>query len=108
MLRYAGPLLRHVHVADTLRPGRTILNPADPDVRIHQHLDIGRGEIDWERFFATIAAIGYDGALSACTAAWDDRAEESARTMLSAIGNGLARHAVHAFLSTGPQPGGTP
>ncbi len=37
----------HVHVADTYRPGRTIVNPTAPTNRIHQHFDVGGGELDW-------------------------------------------------------------
>jgi myo-inositol catabolism protein IolH len=55
MIRYAAPLLTHVHVADTLnhRAGlRYIVNPLGAPVRVHQHLNIGEGEIDWDVFLA--------------------------------------------------------
>ena len=54
MIRYAEPVLAHVHVADTFdhKAGwRYVMNPPGSTTRIHQHLDIGEGEIDWDEFF---------------------------------------------------------
>ncbi|MEU8150589.1 hypothetical protein [Nonomuraea sp. NPDC048901] len=28
---------------------------------MHQHLDIGRGEVDWDTFFATLNRLGFAG-----------------------------------------------
>lgn len=86
MLREAAPVLSHVRVADTYNHKassglRYIVNPPGAQVRVHQHLDIGQGEIDWDVFFATLAEIGFDGVLSSCVFAWEDRAEESSRFM---------------------------
>jgi myo-inositol catabolism protein IolH len=86
MLREAAPLLHHVRVADTYDHNassalRYIVNPPNSNVRVHQHLDIGQGEIDWDIFFSTLADIGFDGILSSCVFAWEDRADDSARFM---------------------------
>ena len=87
MLRYAAPVLAHVHVADSFnhkRGWRYILNPAGTPARIHQHLDIGAGEVDWEAFFGTLAEIGFDGIMTSQVFAWDgERALQSSRFMLS-------------------------
>lgn len=58
---------------------RYIVNPPGSKVRVHQHTDFGQGEIDWETFFATLADMKFDGVLSNCVFAWEDRVDESAR-----------------------------
>ena len=87
MLRYAAPVLAHVHVADSFnhkRGWRYILNPAGTPARIHQHLDIGAGEVDWEAFFETLAEIDFDGIMTSQVFAWDgERAVQSSGFMLS-------------------------
>ncbi len=85
MIRYAGDTLTHVHAADTFHPSRYITNPSDTDVRLHQHLDIGQGDIDFAALFSSLAEIGFDGVTSSCVTAWTERAEESARSMLHEI-----------------------
>jgi len=91
MLRDAAPLLAHVRVADTFNHKassqlRYIVNPpGSSHIRVHQHLDIGQGEIDWDVFFATLADIGFDGVLSSCVFAWEERADESSRFMRQEI-----------------------
>ncbi len=71
-------VLGHVHLADTFKPSRVILNPIQ-DVRIHEHLDIGQGEIDWRVLFGELAKIGYDDILSVVVFAWPDRPVDSFR-----------------------------
>ena len=67
MLREAAPLLAHVRVADTFNHKKSsqlryIVNPpGSSQVRVHQHLDMGQGEIDWEVFFATLGAVAAEG-----------------------------------------------
>ncbi len=70
-------VLGHVHLADTLRPFRIIVNPQNADVRLHQHLDIGQGEVDWKCVFQTLAEEAYDSVLTVCVFAWPDKAIES-------------------------------
>lgn len=64
---------------------RYIVNPPGSNVRVHQHLDIGQGEIDWDLFFKTLGEIKFDGVLSSCVFAWEDRAEDSSRFMRQEI-----------------------
>lgn len=88
MIRYAASVLDHVHVADTLDhriPVRYIVNPLGSPVRIHQHLNIGEGEIDWEMFFRTLKEVGFDGVMTNSVFAWPDKAEESANFMVQKI-----------------------
>src|ERR671916_613087 len=90
ILRYAGPLLTHLHIADSFDHRgssglRYILNPPGTPARIHQHLDIGQGEVDWDRFFATLADVGFDGIATVCVFAWEERAADSCRHNLEQI-----------------------
>ena len=61
---------------------------------MHQHLDIGQGEVDFGAFFAALERNGFDGILTACVFAWEDRAEESTRFM---------RETIDGYLSGGPR-----
>lgn len=96
MLRYAGDKLTHVHIADTFNHKassglRYILNPPGTPARIHQHLDVGQGEVDWDDFFATLRELNFDGIATACVFAWEDRAVESSKFMLDRITRELKR-----------------
>ena len=71
MLEYARPHLMHVHLADTFRPSRIILNPPGSN-RIHQHLDIGQGEIDWLEMVQALVTMPFDGVLTIAAFAWND------------------------------------
>jgi myo-inositol catabolism protein IolH len=86
MIRHSAPILAHVHVADTFNHKassglRYIVNPPGSAARVHQHLDIGQGEVDWDVFFRTLAEIGFDGIMTACVFAWEERAMDSSRFM---------------------------
>lgn len=90
ILEYAGPLLTHLHLADsfdhTASSGlRYIMNPPGTQARIHQHLDIGQGEVDWELFFGTLDRLGFDGIMTSCVFAWEDRARTSTLFMREQI-----------------------
>ncbi|MGV4980775.1 sugar phosphate isomerase/epimerase family protein [Streptomyces sp. NRAIS4] len=90
MMRYAGDKLKHVHIADTFNHKgssrlRYNLNPPDTPARIHQRLDIGQGEIDWDAFFGTLRELKFDGVATACVFAWEERARESSAFMLERI-----------------------
>jgi myo-inositol catabolism protein IolH len=87
IMHYAGDLLTHLHVADSFDHRassglRYILNPPG-STRIHQHLDIGQGEVDWDGFFGTLGRLGFGAGeqniMTVCVFAWEDRAEDSCR-----------------------------
>ncbi|CAM03925.1 myo-inositol catabolism protein IolH [Saccharopolyspora erythraea NRRL 2338] len=96
MLRYSGDKLQHVHIADSFNHKgssglRYILNPPGTPARIHQHLDIGQGEVDWDAFFGTLREMNFDGIATACVFAWEERAVDSSKFMLERITKELAR-----------------
>jgi myo-inositol catabolism protein IolH len=98
MIRYAAPVLAHVHVADVFNHRassglRYIVNPPGSTARVHQHLDIGQGEVDWDVFFGSLREVGFDGILTSCVFAWEERAVDSARFMLERIGHYLGQNA---------------
>ena len=85
MIEYAAPVLAHVHLADTFRPARVILNPPDPGARIHQHLDIGQGEVGWETVFSALTQAGFGDLATVAVFAWPDRAMASAERNRAAL-----------------------
>jgi myo-inositol catabolism protein IolH len=98
IMRYAGPLLTQVHIADSFdfrgSSGlRYIVNPPGAPVRVHQHLDVGQGEVDWDVLFRTLHEVGFDGIATVCVFAWEERAEDSARYNLSQVTQYTQKHA---------------
>ncbi len=90
IMEYAGDRLTHLHVADSFdfraSSGlRYIINPPGSTARIHQHLDIGQGEVDWGTFFSTLGAMQFDGIMTVCVFAWEERARESSIFMREEI-----------------------
>jgi myo-inositol catabolism protein IolH len=89
MIRYAAPVLAHVHVADTFNHNlgwRYVVNPAGSTARIHQHLNIGEGEVEWDVFFSTLAEVGFDGIMTSQVFAYmPDKAMESSSFMRKKI-----------------------
>ena len=90
ILEHAGDLVTHLHVADSFDHRassglRYILNPPGTAARVHQHLDIGQGEVDWDAFFGTLGRLGFDGIMTVCVFAWEERARESSTFMLDEI-----------------------
>jgi len=90
IMQYAGDLLTHLHVADSFDHRgssglRYIVNPPGSTVRVHQHLDIGQGDVDWDEFFGTLGRLGFDGIMTVCVFAWEERARESAVFMREEI-----------------------
>src|SRR4029077_4052924 len=79
MIRASAPVLRQVHIADVLNHRassglRYIVNPPGSTARVHQHLDIGQGEVDFTAGFGALREIGFDGILTSCVFAWEERA----------------------------------
>lgn len=80
----------HIHIADTYRPGRTIINPPARASRVHQHSDIGVGELDWPAIARALGSVGFDGIATVQVFGWDERAEESFRLNLGVVRQLLA------------------
>jgi myo-inositol catabolism protein IolH len=97
VIRHAGPLLTQVHIADSFDHRgssglRYIVNPPGSTVRVHQHLDVGQGEVDWDLFFRTLAEVGFDGIATVCVFAWEERAEDSSRFNLAKVNDYVAKY----------------
>jgi myo-inositol catabolism protein IolH len=78
-VEYARGWFDHIHIADTYRPGRTIVNPPGLTTRVHQHFDIGHGELDWAEICGALRSVGFDGILTIQVFGWDEQAEQSFR-----------------------------
>ena len=57
-----------MHLADawnhlTSNGLRYISNPPGNPVRVHQHMEMGMGEVDYDAVFAALAAVGFDGVI---------------------------------------------
>jgi myo-inositol catabolism protein IolH len=96
IMDYAGDLLTHLHIADSydFRASsglRYIVNPPGSTARIHQHLDIGQGEVDFAACFDALRKVRFDGILTSCVFAWEERAVESSRFMFEQIQGLLGR-----------------
>jgi myo-inositol catabolism protein IolH len=90
ILEYAGDLVTHLHVADSFDHRassglRYITNPPGNPIRVHQHLDIGQGEVPWDAFFETLGRMRFDGIMTVCVFAWEERARESSLQNLAEI-----------------------
>lgn len=108
MIRYAEPVLAHVHVADSFDHtagggDRYIVNPAWSTARVHQHNPIGTGEVPWDIFFGTLAEIGFDGVMTSCVLGWDDRAIEASREQRARLVEHLE---THGMSESNPAQGG--
>jgi myo-inositol catabolism protein IolH len=90
MMQYAGERLQHLHIADCynhkLRQGhRYIVNPPGVDARVHQHNEIGNGDVDWAEFFGTLRETEFDGTATVCVFGWEEEADQLHRRMLEKI-----------------------
>ena len=95
IIEYAGDLLTNIHVADSFdHTGssglRYIVNPPGSTVRVHQHLDIGQGEVNFGELFSCLEAAGFDGTVTTCVFAWEERARESSIFMRDKINEYLS------------------
>jgi myo-inositol catabolism protein IolH len=99
VMKHAGPLLTQLHLADSFDHRgssglRYIVNPPGSTARIHQHLDIGQGEVDWDLFFRTLTEVNFDGIATVCVFAWEERAEDSSRVNLARVDEYVQKYAV--------------
>ncbi|QIK63443.1 sugar phosphate isomerase/epimerase [Leucobacter viscericola] len=94
LLPEIGDRLGAVYVADTFDHRRSnglryITNPPGNAVRVHQHLAIGDGDVDWTELFGTLRATGYldrpDALIVSNVFAEDERADEVSRTQLARV-----------------------
>lgn len=64
IMRAAGDRLGIVHVSDTMDHTRShglryISNPPGNAVRVHQHLKVGDGDVNWDKFFGGLKETGF-------------------------------------------------
>ncbi|GAA4552868.1 sugar phosphate isomerase/epimerase family protein [Pseudonocardia xishanensis] len=70
----AGEKVSYVHLADSWdhRGLKYIVNPPGSSVRVHQHAEMGRGEVDFDAVFAALGSVGFDGVVSSCVFGWEE------------------------------------
>jgi myo-inositol catabolism protein IolH len=94
IMQAAGDKLRLVHIADTMDHNashglRYITNPPGNQVRVHQHLRIGDGDVDWDGFFSGLNGLGFfdreDTVMVSSVFAENERAEEVSRYQLATM-----------------------
>ena len=99
LLPELGDRLGTVYAADTFDHGRShglryISNPPGNAARVHQHLRIGAGDVNWEELFATLRTIGYldrsDALIVSNVFAEDETADETSRFQLARLRELLA------------------
>ncbi len=97
MIRYANDAgkLSHLHIADCYNHlanvgNRYIINPPGVDARIHQHNEIGHGDLDWDQFFTTLREVKFDGIATVCVFGWEESADDIHRRMLERVRKELA------------------
>lgn len=95
MLKHTAAKLREVHIADSFNHlandgNRYIINPPGVDARVHQHNEIGLGDVQWDIAFEMLREVGFDGIVSVCVFGWHEKADEINRRMLKRIQDELA------------------
>jgi myo-inositol catabolism protein IolH len=99
ILTAAGRRLGAAYVADTFDHTRShglryITNPPGNSVRVHQHLRMGDGDVDWTEFFAELAGIGFldrdDALIVSNVFAEDEDWEGVSKFQLAAITDGVS------------------
>ncbi|GAA4671218.1 sugar phosphate isomerase/epimerase [Frondihabitans cladoniiphilus] len=96
----AGQSIGLVHIADTFDHHKShglryITNPPGNAVRVHQHLPIGRGDVDFDQFFGGLKGLGFfdrdDTVAVSSVFAEDENADEVSRYQLSEITSRIAK-----------------
>jgi myo-inositol catabolism protein IolH len=99
ILTAAGSRLGAAYAADTFDHTRShglryITNPPGNPARVHQHLRIGDGDVDWTSFFGELAAVGFldreDALIVSNVFAEDENWDAVSRHQLAAIRDGVA------------------
>lgn len=89
-----GDQLRAVYVSDSFDHNRSnalryITNPPGNAVRVHQHLKIGDGDVNWEELFGTLQTTGFlareDALIVSNVFAEDEYADEVSKFQLQKI-----------------------
>ena len=82
--------LQHLHIADCFNHranvgNRYIINPPGVDARVHQHNEIGNGDVAWDEFFSTLRDVNFDGLATVCVFGWEEHADDIHRRMLERV-----------------------
>lgn len=90
----AGDRLKHVLFADTWNHKaaydlRYIVNPPGANVTVHQHLNIGEGEVDFDTIFRKLKEMKFDGIVTNSVFAYSDKPEWSSEIMMKKMKEGL-------------------
>ncbi|WP_311768829.1 TIM barrel protein [Mobiluncus mulieris] len=64
---------------------RYIVNPPGVDARVHQHNELGQGEVNWEMLFTALREVGFDGVFSVCIFGWHEWADEMNQRVLTRL-----------------------
>lgn len=83
IIEYAGADLKHIHLADSFDyrasgGRRYLLNPAETNATVHQHLPYGQGEVDLDSFFAALKRVEFDGIATVAVFSQEEKAVENA------------------------------
>lgn len=102
LLPEIGGRLGAVYAADTFDHHRShglryISNPPGNAARVHQHLNIGSGDVDWDELFSMLGSTGYldrdDALIVSNVFAEDETWEASARHQAERLRDLVAAHA---------------
>ncbi|WP_317987646.1 sugar phosphate isomerase/epimerase family protein [Mobiluncus mulieris] len=90
MIHHSAKKLFEVHVADAYNHvandgNRYIVNPPGVDARVHQHNELGQGEVNWEMLFTALREVGFDGVFSVCIFGWHEWADEMNQRVLTRL-----------------------
>ena len=102
IIRAAGDKIGIVHISDTMDHTRShglryISNPPGNAVRIHQHLMVGDGDVNFDELFGALSEIGFlnnpESVLCSSVFAENETNIQTAKSQREAIGNYVAKYA---------------